>query len=1195
MLQKKKGALEKWSDLLSWYADTSDQLNHMKYQLEGQKPRSEDVECFEEEIEVVNLKISPWKEVAPFIDDVSQQSGTYVRDTTTGKCVTAVALVHELETKADALKAQLSNKREVLEEVGAHWSQFQLVQQNLSDGLLAMQGTVQDTVMEMDSCDKLEEAVKSIGGLLEEHNLKQGTRDILHKQGKILMEKDQSNISTIQNILASLDANWEKINEMLKEQKAKYLEMNSAWKHFCDAMEEVYSMINEAETLCQSVQESPSDLTQAAVTHDKTKKALEILKKAKLLLDTMDSKGQILLKQAEPISGFNTAVIAEKLSEAHNAWQHAYDTLTKKVQDLETQLIIWKQIDESKNEVLRWLGETSDALSDASQDFFDVESGLSGLNKYKDELPAHYNLKASIASKTAQLVKFNDGKQIPTLESLNKLLEDEFAHMKGIADKLEEIVCTVGEQEKNVRDEMKKASDTVTKIREAVIRCDDLTGENAKILERLKNCQKLKYELQSFGSVLEHLKEKIKEIKSSYPAFGDSGLSKELSGLQKRYDGVSSHANKIESTLLTFLNKYHMEKFSAVQRGVTAHKEKVVWCLPEPGSDRYNLEVKISSLQDVEVGLLDCEAKKADLDVSLHLLENVETPEKIKELQTERDRLVTELESLRNSFSNTKQSLEYNINLWQKYELMSENVASWLKETEGKVRTESVIQLNLSTIDDKIKETESFQKQVTDFESEIKDISLLGDEIVKENPESRVGQYVGHLVTRYQGVVKFAGSYMERLMSLNKIKDTYKTSVTDVENWLAEANSKLKSFEDLLSGGAKPMHVYQTKLEELRKFTEEREKGQALLNKAVETGEALLSGITPENRETVRAELRKLRDASELLIDEENALYKRVEGFMMQRSSFEDSYGQVSKWLTEAEAKIGSKMDLKATLQDKKIAMHNYRTLAQDVNTHKNIMNQLKEKLGALSDSDATTKFNNVLTSYEKLSNNVEERIVVAERHVSDHETYLQALEKSRDWLSTLSAEAAAVTDETALEKEGADAKLAIIENLLHHKEEGDQLIETCHKQLQTVLEQTNISGHPSLLKEFEDQKKAWEAFLVRCTDAQTKLRQLCSHWTEFEETVDVLTSWIKQKESQVKDQSLRSTQEAKQAHLDKLRSTDEEIFAKGEEFNKASEQSQSIEGESELSVKVSHLLTRYQGLKNLTRVRKLIRQKYVY
>lgn len=1173
---------------MSWYADTSDQLDHIKYQLESQKPCPEDVEHFAGELELIKLKIASWIEVAPVIDGASQQSGTYIRDTATGKRVTAVALVHELQTKEDILQAQLSNKREVLEEVNAHWSEFQRVQQNLSEGLFAMQGTLQETVMEVDSCDKLEQAGQKIAGLLEEHKLKEGTKDELHRQGKLLMEEDQRNMSTIQTILASLDANWEKVSEMLKDQKVKYLEMSTAWKNFCDAKEKVYCGIYEAENLCQSVQEVPSDLTQVTLTHDKTKKALEVLKKAKLSLDIMDSKGQILLKLAEPLSGFKSAVIGEELSEVRNAWQHAYDTVTKKVQALEAQLIIWKQIDEAKNEVLRWLRETSDALSDAALDLSDVESGQCKLNRYKDELPAHYNLKVSIISKTTQLVKLNDGKQIPTLESLNKLLEDEFAHVKGIADKLEDITCTVGEQENSVRDELKKASATITKIREAVIKCDDLTGENAKILERLKNCQALKCELQSFGSNLDLLKEKIEEIKSSYPAFGDSGLAKELIGLQKRYDGVSSHANKTESMLLTFLNKYHMEKFGALQRGVVAHKEKVTWCLPEPGSDKYNLEVKISSLRDVEGGLLDCETKKADLDMSLVLLQNVETPEKIKELQTERDQLTAELESLRNVYLNTKQLLEHNLSLWQRYEIQSENVASWLKETEGKVRSESVIQLNLSTISDKIKEMESFHKQVKDFETEIGDISLLGEEIMKKNPESRVGQCVGHLVTRYHSVVKFTATHIERLTSLNKAKDIYETSVADAENWLTEADGKLKSFEDVLSGGAKPMHVYQSKLEELKAFAEEREKGQALLNKAVESGETLFSGITPENRETIRSELRKLRDAFESLIDEANALHKRVEGFMLQRSSFEDSYSQVSKWLIESEAKMGSKMDLKATLQDKKIAMHGYKTLAQDVNTHKNIMTQLQEKLGALSDSEATTKFNNTLASYETLSKNVEERIILAERHVFDHETYLQALEKTRDWLSTLSAEAAVIIDETTLEKEGADAKLAVIENLLHHRVEGDQLIETCHKQLQTVLEQTNISGHPSLLKEFEDQKKAWEEFLARCIDAQSKLCQLCSRWSEFEEIVEVLTSWTKQKESQVKDQSLRSTQEAKQAHLDKLKSTEEEISAKGEEFSRASEQSQTIDGESELSVKVSHLITRYQALKNLTRVKTL-------
>ncbi|CAG2061276.1 unnamed protein product, partial [Timema podura] len=1157
-LQEKKSALEKWSELLGWYGETAEQLNHVQFQVESQKSRPEDLERFAEELATIALKQATWSEGAPVIDGASQQSGTKILDKATGKRVTAVSLVDDIESRVGALQKGLANKRALLHKVGIQWTHFQQIQNNLSEGLLTTQGNTQEIIFKVDTFDKLGQAVKDICDLLELHKQRQDAKDNLHKEGKLLMDEDESNVTTIQNILASIDVNWEKVSEMLKDQKAKYTEMNIAWQHFNDAKDKLHAGISEVDKLSESVKEAPNDVTQANIALDRSKKALEILKKAKVSLDTMDSKGQILFKQAEPISGFQVDVVEGSLRDAHERWQSAFDSLTKKLQSLEAQLIVWKQIDESKNEVLHWLGETSEALSNGIENLSDIDGGQSRLTRYKDELPTHYNLKTSIISKTSQLVKLNNGKPIPTLDSLNKLLEDEFADVKNIADKLESIAYTFSEKEKSIKSNIKFTGDSISKLREALIKCDDLTGENTKIFDRLKKCQALKVELQGVGSNLGSLNDKIEEIKSSYPAFGESGLAKELKGLQERYNSVSSHANKIENTLLAFLKKYHTEKFGILQRGVATHKEKVVWCLPEPGSDRYNLEVKLSSLQDVAAGLQDFEAKKEELDQSLQVLQNVETPEKIEELVCERRQVVAELEALKSTYNTTKQSLERNTGLWQKYELMSENVASWLKETEGKVRAESVSQLNLKKVPDKIKEIEGFKKQVSDYEPEVKEITSL--------------------------VIKFASGYIDRLHKLDKNKDLYKADVKEVNKWLTDADRKLISYEELLSSGAKPMQAYQAKLEELKAFADDREKGQALLNKAVEHGEALFSGISPEDRESVRTELRGLRDASEALIDKANAIHKKVEGIMLQRSSFDDSYKQVKQWVTEAEDKLGSKIELKPTLKKKKMAMHGYRALSQDVNTHKNIMRQLQDKIGALSDSEATAKFDEILSSYGKLSTNVEERISVSEKHVSDHEAYLQALEKVRDWLSALNVEAAVVTDEASLEKDGADTKLALIETFLQHKEEGDKRLEECNKLLQIVLTQTDISGHPRLLKEYEEQKKAWELFLSKCVDTQNKLKQLCSQWTEFEEVVEELTTWIKQKESQVKDQSLRNTLEAKQSHLDKLKSVEEEIQTKAEEFNKASDQSQRIEGESELSVKVSRLLTRYTTLKNITK-----------
>lgn len=1184
-LQEKKTALEKWSELLNWHSDSSEQLSHIRYQVDTQKPRPEVLEQFSIELETLHPKVASWKQAAPAIDHSSRQSGTVIKNKKTGDAVTAEGLVAEIETLAKGLQQQVGIKKETLQEVGAHWNNFQDTQQHLSERLLAMQEKIQEIVFNLDSFDKLDGAVQNLSGLLEEQNLKQGQKDKLHDQGKLLMQEDPSNMSSIQNILASIDANWEKVSCMLNENKTKYSDMKLLWQQYVDSKNKLQAVIKDVrKTFSEVGEEIPNDLTQATISQDKLKKALDTLKKSKPSLDAMDSKGQLLAKESKSFSGLNAAGIKEEVADAHQKWQQVHDALTKKLQNLEAQVMIWKQIDESKNELLQWLGEVSEGLSNAAATPSDPDLGISQLNKYKDDLPAHYNLKASIGTKSSQLVKLNDGQSIATLDSLNKLLEEEFQHVKEVADKLETFACTFGEQEKSMKDETKKLTENINRIRESIIQCDDLSGENSKVLERLRKCQSLKQELAEIGSEIDHLKKKVNDVKSGYPAFGETGIVKELSSLQKRYEGVVAQADKIESTLLTFLKKYHAEKFNALQRIVSTFKEKVQWCLPEPGSDRYNLEVKTASLQDIEVGLADCDAKKKELDQSLELLQNVENSEKLTELTSEKGKLVADLNALKEGYQHAKESLDRNIGLWQQYELTSENVSSWLRDTEGKVRSESVNQVNLITINDKIRDLETFKNEVDAYEPEIQNLSSIANEIMKESPESRVGQFVGHLSTRYQAVVKFIMTYIERLETMKKNQDQYRAAIDDVQKWLVDAEKKLKTFDELPAVGPKTILVYQSKLKDLKSFADGREAGQALMNKSVEKGEALFSGITPENRELIRTELRNLRDASEALIDKANAINKRVEAIIMQRSSFDDSYSQINTWIAETKSKVGTQVELKPTLQEKKAVMHTFKAVAQDIISHKNIISQLKAKIEVLSDSEANDKFGEIMSEYDQLSKDSESRITVSEKYVADHEAFLQTMEKMRDWLSTCKAEASVVT-EAAIEKEGADSKLAVIDNLLQQKEEGDRLIDTCGQQLQVVLEQTDIAGHLGLHNEFEEQKRAWENFLQQCLDVQAKLCQLCSKWTQFESVVDKLSTWIKQKETQVKDQSLRNSLEAKQSHLDKLKAVEDEIWDKADEFSQAAEQSQTIEGETELAVKVSQLTTRYQGLRNTTKV----------
>ncbi|XP_076280585.1 muscle-specific protein 300 kDa [Lasioglossum baleicum] len=1171
--QKKKG-LEKWIELLSLLNDANAQLSHCKYEAEARKPTIVDLDRFSSELQTINDKIVGWKQ-HPLPDSAM---GIEIRDKQ-GKPLSASGLLIDLENKAMALKNEISTKRDRLENLGARWNNFRTLQQSITEKILNTQTALQETVYNVDSCKQLAPAVDKIDQLIEEHQKREQEKEILHFEGSTLMKEDQRSTTNIQVVLSSVDANWEKVNELLREQRKKYADMNTDWKVYEEARQKVKKSVEEAINLCQSVKGTPYDITQANITLDKHKKALEVLKKGKQFLDKMDAKTQQLMKEASLMPRFNTELIESDLNEVRQRYQETYNDISEKLQTHETQVIIWKQIEESKAELTKWLTNTNDALTSASDRQLDTDNCQARLLRYREELPGYQQLYQNVVAKIQQLIKLNNDADIPTLNSLRKLLDDQFQVVKSSADKLESLTSTMNERERTIRQEMKRCGDQISKIREDIIKCDDLTGENTKILGRINKCQELKTELEQCDYALSKVEETLTKMSTEYPSISRSTLPKELQALQLRRDGVASHANKVIATLVAFLTKLYHEKFSALQRMVATLKEKVAWCEPEQSSDRYNLEVKMASLMDVEAGIAYCITRKEDTDNSLRLLASVESAETMAALKADRDRVSADLDSLKSSYGKIKDDLERNIALWQRYESTSENVLTWLKENENKIRAEASALLNLDDIEQKVAEMSQVQKTVAEYEGELKELTTLAEDITKVSSESRVNQYIGHLNTRYEYVLKFLAQHLSRLRELKDNRDQYSANKKKLEKWIEKAEQTLRVFDEIT--GPKPITFYQSRLKELKAFAEEREVGQAIFNRTAEAGEALFARITPDQREMIRAELRNFRNRVDAMADRANVIYKKIESDMMHRSSFEDKFSQVKQWLIDAQNKLGEKQELLPTLQEKKLALHLYKAVAQDVSVHKNILQQLQERLRTAPDDDASDMLGNVIEAYEKLSNEVEGRINIAEKHVSNHEAYLQTFEKTRDWISTVINEGTPIVEDFSVERDTAQIKIASIENLLQHKTEGERILFDCNQQLNIVLEQTSMPGHPALLTNFEQQRKIWDNFLKKCAAARDKLKQLFDQWSEFEKIVESQEAWIKQIETQLKDQSLKSTEDAKRAHLQKLKSLEESIIAKGSEFNAAIERSQSIEAEADLATRVSRLTTKYQAIKN--------------
>lgn len=1186
-IQQSKSMLQKWSDLLNWYDDTKQQLNHVQYQIEGPKLAPESYEKLRQELLSVVTKVPEWKSNVALLDGPSKVK---VIDQNSGRIMSPTALVKEIEMKSEGLLNQVTSKRDIVQKVGARWEKFNVQHNALAEVLHDIQSTLNEMSQKPIPLTSavIQEMTEQLDRLDAELLEKQSVRKGLREEGLHLMREDQPNMGTIQNALTAADNSWEQVVNSVRDTKNRYILLLSALQELQNFTVAFNREMGRAEQLYNDCKDAPNDYIQTSQSLDKAKKAYEILKRSKALLDQMEVIKQSILKQASSLGGFDTTPLEEAFMQSQTQWEKVNDGIIKRIQDLESQLIVWRQIDDTKNQVVSWLSETGQNLATVS-DNLEIRFGQTHLNKYKEELPLYLGLKNSIKAKCEQITNLNKNIPMGQVAAIIDYLDNEFDALKSIADNLEASVSTLETKESKLKESIKLISDNVSKIRDVVIKCDDMTGDNAKILDRLKKCQECKVELQTINDDIDNLSQTVSEMNVNYPGFYESLALKELSALQKRFESVLVHANKTETTLLNFLQKIYSDKLSVFNRNLKILDDKTRWCMPDAMSDKYNLEVKMATLNDVEAGINDCAKKIEELRETCDVLKEVSEPACVQEAQVQTQKAQKNLDVLNANCTEIRNRLKDNISAWQDYEILLENVSEWLKDKENKVRHEAANLLTLNDIDQKINEMQKLYQDIIDYRQEIEKLAAAGNSISSHNPDSRVLQFINHLVTRYQTVEKFMESQVNRLNSLKDNKNKYDTNIQNFKKWLEDGNHKIK---EALLLSKQTSKATPADLEHMKRLIENKEIGQKLLNSAMESGEALFSGITPESREEIRNELRTLRGYFEESVDSVNHLIKDIETNINKRSSFDETFNQVEKWITEKEKELGE-FNLCSTLPEKKAYLHSNKTLHQEVELHQSIISQLKDKLTLIPDEDAEKNLSNTINKYSNMAKELDRRTTIVEKHVAEHENYIQQFEDCRDCLNNILAENSILNCGIINEKDDVDIRLAAIEKVTSKSALVQNKFASLQAQLTEVLQSTNPRGHPVLINEFEQLKNTWNQFELQCTEENKKLKDALKLWSESQKALDDLEQWLKIKENQIRDQSLKSDLESKIAHLQKVRALQQELAVRNAEFAALTGTSQNVNNDPELTNKTSKLVTRYHTLNNL--VNEIISKYEVY
>ena len=1173
-LYAKKQYLEKWAEFLHWTGDVKEFIKHQGKQISDVATLSPiEIEQMSSNVSDYLKNIPHWKSVAISLDAKPVISIKNDYD----KVEHATPLVNNIETELENLKEKCDAKLNKNKQIDEKKVLFKDLEQQIMKNLNMFNGDA-SKIHEMVDAKEINfgAAVEKFTDLKNNLDKCHALMNQIHQEGNALIKDDFNDMIKVQEILMVLDKEYNNLNDNCNESIQNYALLSKATDDHKKLIEKSMSdikkipIINEREILNEQVAKPIVD-----ANVDTFKRQLEQLRKIKLQIDDVERKGNEILKFCENIRR-QPPQIQEGVQQLKNLWNSANDKISSQAILFENVTSLWHQVDESANEINNWLDDIDEIITESIENKKEVESGFMRLNKYKVELPSYSSLKAEIENKIKDIKKIQNLNLEPQqIQHTLKTINERFAEVDDRVKSLENMATNFSQEEKEFKLKLKGISDNVNKTRDKIIECDDTSGEIDKNAENLNKCYLIDKNLDENKKELNSMSINLNNLLQKFPNVKQSAFPKELENIKKRHEVLIKNNERNKNNLSNHIEKTVKDKIISCSKLVQQQNEKVQWCKPDASSDKYNLEVKLSSLGEIEKINDECKDKLQDIDSSIEIVQKLPklTTTHLVEMKNQVNK---SYDQLLVDYNEIKKSLEDNINLWNQYEDLSDSLLGEIKELETKTKSETAYQIDLAKVEEKLKNIQEYNKKIDGLKPKLQELLKIGNAINDKNEEAHITQVVNQTASRYNTVSNLINTIQDRLVDYREKYAAYNEANGKFTTWLNETKAQTDNFNKLAQSGAASSKVQVQDLKALLSQIITRFDELKALN---EKGEALYTGITLDSREAIRKNLKLLRNTYETMHKKLNSLIKKLDSDISQKASIEENHEQIKQWLTETSPKIITN-ELFATLPEKKAALHATKTLLQDVFLHKGLLQKLEAKASSISDKDSLQRIKATSKEYDNLLQSIESRIATFEDHITNHEFYDSAIESFRDELLGLkNSWDEAITDSS--EPKDIEENIKFCENILSKKKAIEENLEKCYENLNTVMNQTLEKGHPELFNAFKEQKDDWIKFIASCEDSKKKYEILRGQSEKFSETFLDMLKFLKEKESIIKDPNLKSSYETKLEHLKMLKNLLQEIKAKTSTLAKLQDEIRDFPSDNENNAKLSQITTRFQTLEN--------------
>ncbi|XP_062549338.1 muscle-specific protein 300 kDa isoform X2 [Armigeres subalbatus] len=1158
--------LQSWSDFLHWYYGIKDQIQHlndsvMQYDLVDEN----ELKNIKNTIANHENDISIWKQKMVSLE---AQPKININDST-GNKISAISLIMDLDKKLEKIKIYCDAKSTELNDIKQRVAVFQETQKQIVENLNSISDKLKCIVKNArlsNLADCIEELSVLNGSVSDEYSSKTQA----NYEANLLMKQEGVLLNNVQEPLVVLDKELENIQLDINETLENFVNVRDNYNDFNRYNMALNTELKNVAAVNKATVSNVSDKQSIIDRLEQLHRSSESMRKIKKHADGASNKGNDIVKAFRKYNALDCENLLEIIKQNNNTFKTHLDELIDNSNALNDKLSLFKQIEEINGDVTLWLEKTKDHFNNGIDNPSEIEHKL--IN-YRNELPGQLLCKNNLNSLLSEFKKINNCSLPQPLETMETNIESLFSEIQTHYDKLNCKINEYAEIDRDLKDRIKIIIEKLYSIREELMNCDDVTLDVNKQIRNLEKLQTLRNVMNSVNIEITELKNDFINAEMKFDSIKESTTSRELQSLEHRFGMILNNLNEVDAKLNKAIEKTFIDKVLSINRMVSSQLEKLKWCQPEANSDKGNLEIKKSALDNIEHTQNECEANLLHLSELLSYFDGVIGQQKVDHFREEKKDADSNLSYLKSESDKIKSKINSNIALWEEYELNSGAIVKWLKEIEKKHKMETILLIELKILDDKIEETKNTYQSLMDFQINLKNLHDVANNINNLNPESRVLVLVNQLQTRFNTFEKHFSFLLNRLSDVATKNKQFRKSLKEMFDWIETMKPQLARF----ANSTNENHV------ELKSYRAQIVAQEQLINDACSIGENLYAEVNPDCRESIRMDIVALRNAYRALLDESNLILKEMEANIVNKKTSDESHGQLVKWLQELKNKFHSMPSVYANLQLKKDAVFDCKTMIKDANYHKSSVEQLQKKCASLYSTDALANIYNTCEQYNSLINSLSNKLTIYEKAVKDHEHYNSLLETSRDWLLKLKLQTNDVFNDAAdLIKGKIQEYLLVVDNTLMEEEAVLDSLNDVYNQYTTVLSETDEVGHSNLLQAFEECKGNWTNFFENCRKTKSKLTNYINQIENANHDLDDWLTTLSQTKSNIRALSCQTPIDSKQNAIAELVDIKKGIEDYGLQMCNKMKEYQELKANYDIASKYNHVQTDYRNVIDL-------------